>query len=1358
MNVKILLIILMLLFIPIVSAETYIGTSYLNVDEINPDGNSFVNFTTDAYFLDNINVSNNVNIGNDLSIYHSGNDMYFDNSDISIGNFIFRGWDGYQMRNFFNLSSAGANFYSRDITTLGDINGGAFIGTSFTGDTFTGGNFYGNFIGNVTGGTIIGDNITVDSFISNVWKTDNFQIYENDSNLIIADRNGLDWEYFNMDWNTGETTLNGDLNVGTVTADGIVSGTQVYEDYEYHLLGDSPFAEGWVRFAEIKTNIEDNRYQHALFTIEANGDYTHDGEHVGDELYARQNQHAIFYVSANRNTPEGMSITLLSTGVEDSQNVTTYPMFDRLRIVIDNSTDTYGRPIPNPVAYLELHQNNTDEINYRVYLRNSKSWTLYDKDNWNQSDTLPSGFVVGVELDVINNFVIGGYYGNTYVDEYGNFINENTIVGEDGLNITGQLNLEGNLNVNATEYLYDDYYENVIRGGTLFGNPEESYTTSYFDFMVGSGGLGIVDDYSTYTNITYITPFSIDMYSSENMDFTMDGDGNKVISLTKGTDTFNIGVQDFFYADYLGHDLLQATEVTKDGYSGLNITYGFYDDRLSPIKTSNDIFVGDVFFNRNVTMLEGLDITNGITSTDYVQLDTSWTNGTSEGRLQWNSEDGTLEVGLPGGDVNLQIGQEFLIRVKNEETFTIPNGKVVYASSTTGNTKNVKLASYDMNESGNRVVGVATEDILSGQFGYITSIGLVRDINTTGLSGAENVYLGLNGSLSLTPPDAPNKKVVIGIIVREHDTEGQLYVRIKNIPCLEGLSDTYGNPTSDGEFYIWNTTNERFELYNISDLTPEDVWVNVSGDTMTGNLLMGTNDITGVGDLSATNIITNGGYLNINSTEYIFDGYYHNKILGSSIFGSTTNVDNYFDFIIGSTGSFTILEDYGAYSDYASISPNTITLTGSNDKEFTMEKGSDSFSIDLTTNKLDMEYKDIEYLKLISITKDTKSSLNITYGVYDDRIPPATISNDIFIGDVFFNREVTMLDNLNITGNLTIGGELQIGNLVIDQLSATDLNIANDNWISSRNYANTGNINMFKVNVNDTIELGTTMSINSFEFETDSGLVTFADMPVTSSASIGTDEGYYFKLDGNNILGVTAESDGVGGIQNEQVIVNSDLNVTGITNSLLPHMNGFLTQNQTIPVVDTWYNFTWNDTLGDIQGFTISNNQTLTAQYEGHYTIIYKLSVYDSNSTTSDIFAVRIINDDGEMIGSYEQFETSKQDVDEPMINFANVYLEEGHNLTMQYLASSTELQVYSENTYSDYSNIHGWAYIERTNANYGVSSPVTSPTPIPTPIPVPQPAIRDDFQELENIELQDEVIYENIEPQIENIEGVVVI
>ncbi|GAH21245.1 unnamed protein product [marine sediment metagenome] len=117
----------------------------------------------------------------------------------------------------------------------------------------------------------------------------------------------------------------------------------------------------------------------------------------------------------------------------------------------------------------------------------------------------------------------------------------------------------------------------------------------------------------------------------------------------------------------------------------------------------------------------------------------------------------------------------------------------------------------------------------------------------------------------------------------------------------------------------------------------------------------------------------------------------------------------------------------------------------------------------------------------------------------------------------------------------------------------TLLQILNDRWISAKNYLGTGIVNMFKVNENDAIELGATLNIGSFEFNEDSGLVTFVDMPVSSTPAAGTSESYVFKVDGDNIMTVYSEADGSGGVQNKRVGIGTitpqnTLNVIGTGN------------------------------------------------------------------------------------------------------------------------------------------------------------------------------------------------------------------
>jgi len=189
------------------------------------------------------------------------------------------------------------------------------------------------------------------------------------------------------------------------------------------------------------------------------------------------------------------------------------------------------------------------------------------------------------------------------------------------------------------------------------------------------------------------------------------------------------------------------------------------------------------------------NIVNGTAVFDVITLDTTPViTDPAEGQINWNAEDGTAQIGLPGGNVKLQLGQEHVIRVKNEEAFTLTNGTVVYASSSSGNIKYVKRASCDDGINGYRIVGVATEDIAAGSFGYITTIGIVRDVNTDSLPGGAVVYLGVNGAITTTRPVAPNKCIVVGIVVRSHATEGILYTNIQ-IDSAQVIKDVTKDPT-----------------------------------------------------------------------------------------------------------------------------------------------------------------------------------------------------------------------------------------------------------------------------------------------------------------------------------------------------------------------------------------------------------------------------------------------------------------------------------------------------------------------------------------------------------------------------------
>ena len=148
-----------------------------------------------------------------------------------------------------------------------------------------------------------------------------------------------------------------------------------------------------------------------------------------------------------------------------------------------------------------------------------------------------------------------------------------------------------------------------------------------------------------------------------------------------------------------------------------------------------------------------------------------------EGELSWNDDDGTLNLGMPGGNVILQIGLESLARVVNKSGSTIPNGKLVYVSGSQGN-RDVIALSDKTDVDTIFILGMATEDIEDNMNGYVARFGYVRGsedepIDTSGTVAGDPVYLGTAGDFTVTHPTNPTEAVVvIGNVNRVHVTEG----------------------------------------------------------------------------------------------------------------------------------------------------------------------------------------------------------------------------------------------------------------------------------------------------------------------------------------------------------------------------------------------------------------------------------------------------------------------------------------------------------------------------------------------------------------------------------------------------------
>lgn len=153
---------------------------------------------------------------------------------------------------------------------------------------------------------------------------------------------------------------------------------------------------------------------------------------------------------------------------------------------------------------------------------------------------------------------------------------------------------------------------------------------------------------------------------------------------------------------------------------------------------------------------------------------------------QWNPTVGTIETRI-NDEMVLQHGQEVVRRMVNNTASTIVPGQVIAFDSTSGDPEapNCRLFIADGSISPLLVSGVATTTAAPGQVVYVTSYGVVHDINTSSFVGPI-VYASATtpGALTSTPPTAPNVWVPVASVLAVSPTAGHIFVNPARAPRL----------------------------------------------------------------------------------------------------------------------------------------------------------------------------------------------------------------------------------------------------------------------------------------------------------------------------------------------------------------------------------------------------------------------------------------------------------------------------------------------------------------------------------------------------------------------------------------------
>lgn len=176
-------------------------------------------------------------------------------------------------------------------------------------------------------------------------------------------------------------------------------------------------------------------------------------------------------------------------------------------------------------------------------------------------------------------------------------------------------------------------------------------------------------------------------------------------------------------------------------------------------------------------------------------------------------------------DVRNNVGREVHIEVYNATASPILNGTAVSATGeSTNEIPNVIPTTADNILIVLGFVGVATMEIPAGQSGLVTRIGIVRDMDTSGLSTTPGfIYVDGSGNYTHTRTLYPDFRLVIGGVLKVGVLDGIIYVSPRYIP-RRSASRSYTFTSADAGagthyragFYDWSSTSATLTQASLS--------------------------------------------------------------------------------------------------------------------------------------------------------------------------------------------------------------------------------------------------------------------------------------------------------------------------------------------------------------------------------------------------------------------------------------------------------------------------------------------------------------------------------------------------------------
>ena len=237
------------------------------------------------------------------------------------------------------------------------------------------------------------------------------------------------------------------------------------------------------------------------------------------------------------------------------------------------------------------------------------------------------------------------------------------------------------------------------------------------------------------------------------------------------------------------------------------------------------------------------------------------------GKLWYDGSTGSFNMGMGGGNITQQVGEEIFIYGKASAAIT--EGQLIVKTGTVGASGVITFGPSPANLPDNDgIIGVATENIAHNGFGRITAFGVIHGINTSGSSAgqtwADNDTLYYNpaggGLLTNVKPTAPNIKYEVATVINASGGgSGSIQVNLHAGSSLGGTDNNVQLGTlSAAQLLTYSTTDGYWKNTNLAAGTGISVGNAASGViTVTNSAPDQVVSITGAGTTTVTGTYPN---------------------------------------------------------------------------------------------------------------------------------------------------------------------------------------------------------------------------------------------------------------------------------------------------------------------------------------------------------------------------------------------------------------------------------------------------------------------------------------------------------------------